>query len=64
MTVFKFAIFYTANDEDAQLRFVAAESEEEAWAKLIAYFEKQRSEGLMYPAMICNPEVELENVIL
>lgn len=64
MTVFTFQVFFDANVDEVQYRYVAAESESEAWAKLIAYFEKQRSEGFMYPARICNPEAELENVIL
>lgn len=63
MFVFTFKVFYEIG-EDAQNRYVAAESAAEAWRKLINYFEKQRSEGLMYPSVICDPEVELENVIL
>lgn len=63
MLVFTFKIFYEIN-ADAQVRYVAAESEDAAWEKLNAYFEKQHGEGLAIPCLICNPEVELENVIL
>lgn len=64
MTVFTFKVFFDADVDEAQYRYVAAESESEAWAKLIAYFEKRRSEGFMYPTLICDPKVKLENVIL
>ena len=63
MTVFRFRFFYEI-DDDAQERYVVAATENEAWDKLNAYFEKQHGEGLATPCSICNPEVELENVIL
>lgn len=63
MTVFRFQFFYEIGD-DAQERYVVAATENEAWDKLSAYFEKQHGEGFAIPCSIRDPEVELENVIL
>ena len=63
MTVFSFKIFYGLNDAP-QTRCVVAESSSEAWTNIIAFFEKQRNEGLMFPQLISEPEVEIDEVIL
>ncbi len=62
MTVFKFKFFYEIGD-DAQARYVIADSEEQAWEKINAYFEKMHNEGSAMPVYICEPVVEIENVI-
>lgn len=62
MFVFTFRIFYEIGG-DYQERYVVADSEESAWDKINAHFEKQHREGLMKPAYICDPTVELEGVI-
>lgn len=63
MAVFSFKIFYELNDAP-QTRCVVAESSAEAWTKIVAFFEKQRNEGLMFPQLISEPEVEIDEVIL
>lgn len=62
MTVFKFKFFYEIGN-DAQYRFVIAETEEQAWDKINAYFDKLHSEGGATPVLICNPVVEIDDVI-
>ena len=64
MTVFKFKIFFDVGDTDAQVRYVVAETEEEAIAKFEAYLEKKTSAGMMKPwAYSLNPTVEIDEVI-
>lgn len=59
--VYDFSFFYDFTDEVAQHRYVVAESEEAAWDKLGAYFER---EGLERPAYISNPTVEIDYIII
>lgn len=64
MTIFKFKVFYEVTDEEAQERFVVADSEESAWEKINAHFEKLHSEGFMKPVCIADPTVEIDYVII
>lgn len=63
MTVFSFNIFYELNDTP-QTRYVVAESSDEAWTKIVAFFEKQRNEGCMFPQLITELGVEIDEVII
>lgn len=63
MTVFSFKIFYDQNDAP-QTRYVVAKSSADAWLKIVCFFEQQRDEGLMFPKIICEPEVEIDEVIV
>jgi hypothetical protein len=64
MTVYTFKIFYDFTDDVAQERYVVAESEESAWKKITAHFEKLYSEGFALPVFIADPTVELGYVII
>lgn len=62
--VFDFKIYYEGDDwMQFQHRYVVAESEEEAEAKLIAYRDAQVAQGLAKFGYFINPTVELCNVI-
>lgn len=63
MTVFAFNIFYELNDAP-QTRYVVADSSDEAWTKIVSSFEKQRNEGLMFPQLITELGVEIDEVII
>lgn len=63
MTVFSFKIFYELNDTP-QTRYVVAESSDEAWTKIVAFFEKQSDEGFMFPQLITELGVEIDEVII
>jgi hypothetical protein len=63
ITVYKFAIFYSADDEP-QYRFVVAESEDEAWEKLTVHFEMMHREGFAKPVHIAEPTIEIGRAII
>lgn len=63
MTVFEFKVFFDVTDDKAQRRYVVAETEEAAWEKINAHFEKMANDGFMKPCCICDPTVEVDYVI-
>ena len=63
MTVFCFTIYYPGTD-DTQVRYVLAETEEEAINKMEEYRRTARYDGMAYFEFGYNPTVELENVII
>lgn len=63
MAVFSFKIFYELNDAP-QTRYVVAQSSADAWNKIVSFFEQQRKDGFMFPQLISEPEVEIDEVIL
>lgn len=63
MTVFSFKIIYDRNDAP-QTRYVVASSSADAWTKLVVFVDQQRKEGFMFPQIIFEPEVEIDEVIL
>lgn len=63
MTVFRFTIYYTSTD-DLQVRYVLAETEEEAIDKMEEYRRTARYDGMANFEFSYNPTVELENVIV
>jgi hypothetical protein len=64
ITVYKFKVFYDATDEEAQERFVIAESEDEAWEKITTHFEMMHREGYAKPVHITDPTVEIDRAII
>ena len=62
-SVFKFNVFYPDNIEEYQVRFVVAESSEEAIKKLEAHFDILSKEGFKRPCYCTDPVVEIEYVI-
>lgn len=62
-TVYKFK-FYYSYDEEAQVRFVISESEDEAWEKITTHFELMHREGFARPVGICDPTVEIDSAII
>lgn len=50
--------------EQEGIKYVVADSSDEAWTKIVAFFEKQRNEGLMFPQLITELGVEIDEVIL
>ena len=63
ITIYKFSIFYTA-DEAPQTRFVVAESEDEAWEKITTHFELMHREGYAKPIHIAEPTIEIDRAII
>ena len=63
MTVFRFTIYYP-NSDDTQVRYVIAETEEEAIEKMEEYRRSVRYDGGASFDFSYNPTVELENVII
>lgn len=61
MTVYTFALTYGYAIGDTEYRYVAANTEEEAISKINAYINNA---GIEKPVFVCNPYVELENVII
>lgn len=64
ITVYKFIVFYSAEDDEAFERFVIAESEDEAWEKITAHFEMMHREGYAKPIHIAEPTIEIERAII
>ena len=63
-TVYKFKMFFGNDIDDAQERYVVAESEEAAIAKLEAYIEALGQNGFMKPTSWWSyPTVEIDYVI-
>lgn len=60
--VFRFTIYFAINDT-YQHRYVVAESEEEATAKIEAYRMDMVNQGFAFFRIIPHPIVEIENVI-
>ena len=63
ITIYKFSIFYS-EDEEPQFRFVVAESEDEAWEKITTHFEMMHREGYARPVHIAEPTVEIYKAII
>lgn len=63
ITIYKFSIFYSLDDEP-QERFVVAESSDEAWEKITTHFEMMHREGYAKPVHIAEPTVEIDRAII
>ena len=66
ITIYKFAIYYSLDDdkEPLQFRYVVAESEDEAWEKITTHFEMMHREGYAKPVHIAEPTVEIDRAII
>lgn len=64
--IFKFAIYYSLDDDNdqQQFRYVVAESEDEAWEKITTHFEMMHREGYAKPVHIAEPTVEIDGAII
>lgn len=66
INVYKFAIYYSVDDDNDPLlfRYVVAESSDEAWEKVTTHFEMMHREGYAKPVHIAEPTVEIQGAII
>lgn len=66
INVYKFAIYYSVDDdkEPLQFRYVVAESSDKAWEKITTHVEMMHREGYAKPVHIAEPTVEIQGAII